>query len=445
MNKTVFLMIAIAATAMSASFANDVSSEIQVVFDRDVRPILSEKCFTCHGFDEAAREADLRLDTFTGATEEHDGVAAIVPGDPDASELISRIMSNDVDEVMPPPASREQLTSTEKEVLRRWIGQGAAYTTHWAFIPPKRPPLPEVTGTTHPIDRFIQARLSEEGLQSSAVAQPQTLIRRVSLDLVGLPPTLEEIDSFLQASEQDAEAAYQELVERLLASPHYGERWGRWWLDQARYADSNGYSIDGPRQIWKYRDWVVDALNADMPFDTFTIEQLAGDLLSNPTQSQKIATGFHRNTQINQEGGIDKEQYRVESIFDRVATTGTVWLGLSIGCAQCHDHKFDPITQKEFYQLFAFLNNQDEPSMKVYSDGIDVPALQAELAEVESQLSTIIDEQLDEIANWEQGIDEANKESLPKAVQEAIAVEQAKRSFAQKLALYEAAVELGGR
>lgn len=437
-----FLNCVIAVAATSALLADDQTPEASIQFDRDVRPILAERCFACHGFDEAAREADLRLDTFVGATDERNGVAAVVPGDPDASELVSRITSTDVAVVMPPPESGEPLKSTEKDILRRWIEQGAKYTTHWAFVPPQRPALPEVSGVTHPIDRFIQKRLAERGLQSSAVAQPETLIRRVSLDLIGLPPTLEEIDSFLEAIEQDAEAAYEDLVERLLASPHYGERWGRWWLDQARYADSNGYSIDGPRQIWKFRDWVVEALNADMPFDTFTIEQLAGDLLPNPTQSQKIATGFHRNTQINQEGGIDKEQYRIESIFDRVSTTGTVWLGLSVGCAQCHDHKFDPITQREYYQLFAFLNNQDEPSMKVYSDEIDVPAVEAELAEVERQLLTMIDERAVDITNWEQGLEESEKEALPKAVQDALNVKHEKRSFAQKLALFQTAVEL---
>ncbi|QEG42605.1 PSD1 and planctomycete cytochrome C domain-containing protein [Roseimaritima ulvae] len=338
----------------------------EVDFNRDVRPILAENCYACHGFDEAAREADLRLDTFAGAIGSDGGNAAIVPGEPDESELIARVLTDDADQIMPPADSGKRLSDAQRDILRRWVQQGANYETHWAFVPPQRSEPPLVEGVSHPIDRFIQARLASEGISPSPRADSQTLIRRLSLDLTGLPPTPEQVDTFITATAADPDAAYQELTERLLASPHYGERWALWWLDQARYADSNGYSVDAPRQIWAYRDWVIDAFNQDMPFDTFTIEQLAGDLLPEATESQKIATGFHRNTQINQEGGIDKEQFRIDSVFDRVATTGTVWLGLTIGCAQCHDHKFDPISQVEYYQMFAFLNNQDEPAMKVY-------------------------------------------------------------------------------
>ncbi|WP_145346236.1 PSD1 and planctomycete cytochrome C domain-containing protein [Rosistilla ulvae] len=340
-------------------------SAADVEFNRDVRPILAEYCYACHGFDEAAREADLRLDTFAGATGADGGSTAITPGDPDDSELMLRVLSDDPDTVMPPRESGKQLTAAQKQTLRNWIAQGATYDQHWAFAPPHRSSLPEPSASQHPVDSFIRSRLTDAGLTPSERATPETLIRRISLDLIGLPPTPAEVDAFVSAADKDFDAAYRDLVERLLASPHYGERWGRWWLDQARYADSNGYSIDAPRQIWSYRDWVIDAINNDMPFDTFTIEQLAGDLLPNATQDQKIATGFHRNTQLNQEGGIDKEQFRVDSVFDRVATTGTVWLGLTVGCAQCHDHKFDPITQVEYYQMFAFLNNQDEPTLKL--------------------------------------------------------------------------------
>ena len=234
------------------------------------------------------------------------------------------------------------------------------------LIMPKKARLPadeRQLQVAHPIDQFVRIRLLAAGLSPSPEADRIALLRRVSLDLTGLPPAPEQVQHFLAVSEQDSEGAYTEVVDRLLQSPAYGERWGRWWLDQARYADSNGYSVDAPRQIWKYRDWVIEALNRDLPFDQFTVEQLAGDLLPNATDEQRVATGFHRNTQINQEGGIDPEQFRIDSVFDRVATTGTVWLGLSIGCAQCHDHKFDPILQKEYYQFFAFFNNQEEPNL----------------------------------------------------------------------------------
>ncbi len=365
-----YLLAACLVVSSNAEAAD--STERVISFSRDVTPILSENCFACHGFDQAAREADLRLDTLEGALGGGEDNAAIVPGNPENSPLVTRIMSGDASTVMPPVESGKQLTSEQKETLRLWIRQGASYDPHWSFVPPTRTAPAPVAGVTHPIDRFVQARLAEEKLEPSTAAAPTTLIRRLCLDLIGLPPKPEEIDAFVTATTDDPETAYLHLVNRLLESPHYGERWGRWWLDQARYADSNGYSVDAPRQIWKYRDWVVDALNEDMPFDVFTIEQLAGDLLVDATQSQKIATGFHRNTQINQEGGIDKEQFRVDSVFDRVATTGTVWLGLTIGCAQCHDHKFDPITQTEYYRMFAFFNNQDEPTLTVTGSNDDV-------------------------------------------------------------------------
>lgn len=340
-------------------------------FQRDVLPILSEHCFACHGPDEQARQSGLRLDSPEGALAIADsGDAPITPFQADASPLIQRIESPDADLRMPPPDSDKVLTVHQQQLLRQWVEAGADYQLHWSFVPPRAVEPPLVEGAEHPIDRFVQARLAQEGLSPAPLASATTVLRRVSLDLIGLPPTLAEIDAFEAAAAEDPEGAYLATVQRLLSSPHYGERWGRWWLDQARYADSNGYSIDAPRQIWKYRDWVVDALNRDMPFDQFTIEQLAGDLLPESTDpqqsvSQKIATGFHRNTPLNQEGGIDVEQFRIDSVFDRVATTGTVWLGLTIGCAQCHDHKFDPITQKEYYQFFAFFNNQDEPVLEV--------------------------------------------------------------------------------
>ena len=294
-------------------------------YNRDVRPILAENCFACHGFDKAKREAGFRLDTPEGGLATLDsGNFAIVPGMPDESELIKRIFGND-DAVMPPHESGKKLTDLQKGILKTWVEQGAKYAKHWAFIAPKKVETPtefsEAFSPSNPIDNFILSRLAKEGLSPSPEADPITFIRRLNLDLVGLPPTISEVDEYVAAFNKDADLARRELVDRLLKSPHYGERWGRWWLDQARYADSNGYSIDAPRQIWKYRDWVIDALNRDLPFNQFTIEQLAGDLLPNATDEQRVATGFHRNTQINQEGGIDPEQFRIDSVFDRVATT----------------------------------------------------------------------------------------------------------------------------
>ncbi|MBL9162750.1 MAG: PSD1 domain-containing protein [Planctomycetaceae bacterium] len=410
----------------------------EVRFNRDVRPILSENCFACHGFDASAREAGLRLDTRAGSTSAQAGAAAVVAGDSGKSQLIARIMSSDDDQVMPPPHSNKRLTADEKETLRQWIDQGAEYEAHWSLALPRRPVLPPISWTDHPIDRFIQARLDQEKLAPSPLADAATLIRRTSLDLTGLPPTLAEVDSFLEASAIDAEAAYHDLVDRLLRSPHYGERWGRWWLDQARYADSNGYSIDAPRQIWKYRDWVIEALNADMPFNQFTIEQLAGDLLPGAAESQKVATGFHRNTQINEEGGIDKEQFRIDGIFDRVATTGTVWLGLTVGCAQCHDHKFDPIEQREFYGLFAFFNSQDEPAMKVFGPGVDVDRLTAEFAEAERQAHAYVASRASELATWESGLTPEMKSGLSPEIEMILALPPERRSGEQTRTLFAA-------
>jgi hypothetical protein len=337
----------------------DVSPKPAVDFIRDVRPILADNCFTCHGPDGAARKAGLRLDRREDAIR----MKAIVPGKPDESALIERICADQPKRLMPPARSNKKLTDAQKDLLRRWITGGAEYQRHWSLLPVKRPAPPTVKDekwVRNPIDAFVLARLEQEGIKPSPEADRPTLLRRLAFDLTGLPPTPDEIDAFVKDGRPDA---YERQVDRLLASPHYGERWGRHWLDLARYADSNGYSIDAPRTIWPYRDWVIAALNRDLPFDQFTVEQLAGDLLPNATTEQKVATGFHRNTQINEEGGVDKEQFRVESVVDRVNTTGSVWLGLTVGCCQCHDHKFDPFTQREYYQLFAFFNNQEEPTL----------------------------------------------------------------------------------
>src|SRR5262245_25838455 len=330
----------------------------RVNFSRDVLPILSENCFVCHGPDPNNRKADLRLDTKEGALRTKDPI--IVPGKSGESELILRVTSDDDEERMPPPKSNRQITPAQIDLLKRWIEEGAVWGKHWAYESPQRPPVPVVKNAgwpINPIDRFVLARLEQEGLSPSPVAAKETLIRRVTLDLTGLPPTPEEIDAFLR---NESVQAYETLVDRLLKSPHYGERMAWEWLDAARYADTNGYQGDPTRSMWFWRDWVIDALNKNMPFDQFTVEQLAGDLLPGPTRSQLIATGFHRNHMINGEGGRIAEESRVDYVQDRVETTGTVWMGLTFNCCRCHDHKFDPFTQREYYQLSAYFNSIDE-------------------------------------------------------------------------------------
>jgi hypothetical protein len=356
----VLLLGCIAITALWNASRATVEAAQDVQFNRDIRPILSDRCFYCHGPDEKNRKAGLRLDTFEGATKDRGGYRAITPGKPDESELIRRVTAHDASIMPPASAKKAPITPEEAALLKRWISQGAKYEGHWAFQPLARTAPPAVKNTKwvrNDLDRFILARIEQAGLQPSPQADARTLIRRLSLDLTGLLPQPKEVEAFVKAFNRNQDKAYNALVERLLASPHYGERWGRHWLDQARYADSNGYTIDGERVMWPYRDWVINALNRDLPFDQFTIEQLAGDLLPNPTKSQLVATGFHRNTVINEEGGVDPEQARVEQVMDRVHTTGAVWLGLTVGCAQCHTHKFDPIPHKEYYQMFAFFNS----------------------------------------------------------------------------------------
>lgn len=341
----------------------------RIRFNQQIRPLLSDRCFACHGPDAKRREADLRLDLRPDAIGEASGPTGIVPGNPDESPLWKRITSADADDQMPPPSAKKpHFTPDELKLIRQWIEEGAEYEGHWAFLPLGHFAPPPVTITAKgAIDAFVRSKLSAAGIKPSPAADRATLLRRVTLDLTGLNPAPDELDEFLNDRSEDA---YERVVDRLLASPHYGERWGRHWLDQARYADSNGYAIDAPRDMWPFRDWVIDAINRDQPFDQFTVEQLAGDLLPHPSKMQLIATGFHRNTMINQEGGSDREQFRVEATMDRVNTTGTVWLGLTVGCAQCHTHKFDPITQREYYELFAFFNaaqdaNDRAPTIEV--------------------------------------------------------------------------------
>jgi hypothetical protein len=328
----------------------------EIDFARQIRPILSRNCFSCHGHDAKHREAELRLDTQAGAIAQRDGPAAVVPGNSGESTLVARITSEDADERMPPADSGRELTAEEIGLLRLWIDQGANYTSHWAFTKPVRTLPPKVNDKAWPktvLDEFVLARSEAVGLHPSPEADRYTLIRRLSFDLTGLPPTLEQVGQFVADASPHA---YENLVDRLLDSPHYGERWARVWMDLARYADTQGYEKDAGRTVWPWRDWLIKALNDDMPYDQFTTEQLAGDLLPDANSQQELATVFHRNTMTNTEGGTDDEEFRVAAVKDRVDTTGLIWLGLSVGCAKCHSHKYDPISQTEYYQLFAFFN-----------------------------------------------------------------------------------------
>jgi hypothetical protein len=333
----------------------------KVSFNKDIRQLLSNKCFHCHGPDEEDRKAKLRLDTREGALKEKDGFAAIVPGNIEDSEMIYRILSDDEDEVMPPPGKGTPFTKDEIELLKQWIKEGAEYEVHWSYQKPERPKVPEVSSSLlkirTPVDSFILDRLNQEKLSPSREADRHTLIRRVSLDLTGLPPTPAEVEAFI---DDDQPGAYERLVDRLLAKPAFGEHWARLWLDLARYADSAGYADDPGRTIWAYRDWVIRALNDNMPFDQFTIEQIAGDLLPNPTQDQLIATAFHRNTKTNNEGGTSDEEFRNAAVVDRVNTTMATWMGTTAACAQCHTHKYDPITHEEYFKIFAIFNQSED-------------------------------------------------------------------------------------
>ena len=372
-------------------------AEEPIDFDTQIRPLLAGRCFKCHGPDEDHREGGLALHSFQTATQELDsGQRAIVPGKPEQSALIARVTSTEDFERMPPPGAGEPLKPQEVELLRRWIAQGAKYQKHWAYVPPRRWELPQVEDRSwpkNPIDYFILARVEAAGLRPSPQASRYELIRRLSLDLRGLPPTLQEAEAF--AHDPDP-AAYEKLVDRYLADPAYGERWARVWLDLARYADSKGYGSDPLREIWAYRDWVIRALNANMPYDQFTIEQLAGDLLPNPTLQQRIATAFHRNTMTNTEGGTDDEEFRVAAVMDRVETTWQVWMGLTMQCAKCHNHKYDPIKQREYYQFFAFFNQTADNDQPDERPTLEVPWPEAQrrieqhkqkVAQVEKQLA----------------------------------------------------------
>ncbi len=425
--------------------SKSISSGTPVDYLREVKPVLAENCYRCHGASQ--QKAGLRLDTAAFALQGGESGPAYVAGKSAASLLIQALQGTH-DDISRMPYKKPPLPDPQISTIASWIDAGANAPTneapqsdkHWAFLAPVRAPLPGVKQTDWPrngIDRFILARLELEHVKPSPEADRVTLLRRVCLDLLGLPPTPSEVDAFVNDRRLDA---YEQLVERLLASPHYGERWGRHWLDVARYADSNGYSVDAPRTIWKHRDWVLDALNRDLPYDQFVIEQLAGDLLPDATLAQKIATGFHRNTQINQEGGIDLEQFRIESVLDRVSTTGTAFLGLTVGCAQCHDHKFDPISQREFYSLYAFFNNQDEPDLEVASleELAQRDAYRIRTKTLETALKHHADSIAPEQATWEAGLTPEPRAKLKDGVQAVLALPPDQRNEEQRKKVFTA-------
>ncbi|MCE9547557.1 MAG: PSD1 and planctomycete cytochrome C domain-containing protein [Planctomycetia bacterium] len=378
------------AATPAAPAANSPSSA-PLEFNRDIRPILSENCFKCHGPDKASRQANLRLDQRDAAIKGGDDGPAFVVGQSGKSALVSRITSKDKDERMPPPDTGKHLTAAQIALLKRWIDQGAEYQPHWSLIPPRRPALPAVRQQTWPrgaIDQFVLARLQREGLKPAAEADKRTLIRRVTLDLTGLPPDPSDVHAFLADTSPDA---YEKVVDRLLASSEYAEHMARDWLDLARYSDTNGYQYDTERTQWPWRDWVINAFARNMPYDQFTIEQLAGDLLPNATPQQKLATGFNRNHAITIEGGVIDEEYRTEYVMDRLVTSSTVWLGLTVGCARCHDHKFDPISNQEFYQLFAFFNQVQEKGFNGFDPQLKVlsPLQQQAIEELDARIAAI--------------------------------------------------------
>jgi hypothetical protein len=417
------LVLAVLAAPLSAA-------DPPVDFAREVLPVLSEYCFACHGPDAKARKADLRLDTKEDALRTEGPV--IVPGKSADSELIRRILSDDADEVMPPPKTKKKLTPKQVETLKRWVDEGAKWGRHWAFVLPKRGEVPKIKSqfpVRNPIDAFVFARLEREGLKPSPEASRETLIRRVTLDLTGLPPTPAEVDAFLKDKSPDA---YEKVVDRLLASPRYGERMVWEWLDAARYADSNGYQGDSERTMWPWRDWAIRALNADMSFDQFTIWQLAGDLLPDATTEQKLATGFLRNHMINGEGGRIPDENRVEYVFDMTETVGTVWLGLTLNCCRCHDHKFDPVKQTEYYSLYAFFNQT--PVTGGGGDPQSKPAIEVRSREIERKLQDA-DEAVATLASQvreqEAKVRPATAKDLPKEVADALKPTAAKRNRKQ--------------
>lgn len=393
-----------------ASFVRAESPAQTVDFTRDVRPILAANCVKCHGPDPDNRKADLRLDVWPDAGDIRGTEAVVTAGKVDESELINRITSDDPDTKMPPPDSGKTLSAEQIETLKRWVTQGAEFEKHWSFMAPERPEVPKLNGSAdvrNPIDAFIADRLERDKLSLSKPATPNALLRRLSLDLIGLPPTLDELDAFEASIKRDGlDGAYRREVDRLLASPNFGERWGRIWLDAARYSDSDGFEKDKPRFVWMYRDWVINALNRDMPYNEFIIEQIAGDEQPNPSQDQLVATGFLRNSMINEEGGIDPEQFRMEAMFDRMDAIGKAILGVTIQCAQCHTHKYDPLAQADYYRMFAFINNSHEAQVTTYlPNEIDEwNATAAVIRRIEDGLRAANPDWRERMAAWEESV-----------------------------------------
>ena len=374
-------------------------------YSRDIQPVLAEHCFRCHGKDEAARKSGLRLDERAAALRGGEsGEPAIIPGDPEKSALLSRVLADDDEGRMPPPEEKHPVKPADIEKLRQWIKSGAPFAGHWAFESPRKPALPAGADREHPVDAFINARLKQEGLTMSAPASPETVCRRLHLDLIGLPPSPAELDDFArEAKSRGLTAAVGHKAEALMKDRRFGEKWARHWLDVARYSDSNGFEKDLPREQWIWRDWVIDAMNRDLPYDRFIIDQIAGDLLPGRTQQQLIATGFLRNSMVNEEGAIVPEEWRMEAMFDRMDAIGSGILGLSVKCAQCHTHKFDPISHNEYYGLFSFLNNTYEAQSWVYSkeQARTITKIHESVAAVEARLKSAHKDWEQKLAAWE--------------------------------------------
>jgi mono/diheme cytochrome c family protein len=410
-----------------------------VEFNRHIRPILSDHCFVCHGPDAKNRKGKLRLDTEKDAFAERDGYRILVPGKPGDSELYRRVSAHDARERMPPRKADKPLTPKQIDLIRRWVEQGAQWQNHWSLIAATRPQVPRVEGAwpRNAIDRFVLARMREHGLQPSPEADRRTLMRRLSFDLTGLPPTPDAVDAFLADKAPDA---YEKLVDRLLASPHYGERMAQYWLDVVRYADTGGYHSDNHRDVAPYRDYVISGFNDNLPFDRFTVEQLAGDLLPDATTAQKVASGYNRLLQTTEEGGAQPKEYQAKYAADRVRNTATAWLGLTMGCAECHDHKFDPITTREFYRFAAFfadvneraVGRQEQTMLPSAEQAARLRKLDEQIAPLQRQMNVATPELEAAQAKWEETVREAKSQGLPKPVADVLAIDAAKRSPKQK-------------